>query len=70
MELLPSDEKVWSAILEYLLKNTITFDPTIASHSNFYRGFQRLFSFGRVWNRNSMTRKSGRSALSINLKGP
>jgi hypothetical protein len=41
MESLLRDEKVWSASLEYRLKRAITFDPTVGSRSNFYRGFQR-----------------------------
>ena len=28
------------------LTRAITFDPTVGSHSNFYRGFQKLFSLG------------------------
>jgi hypothetical protein len=44
MELLLGDEDVWSVELEYRLKSAITFDPTVGSRSNVYRGFQRLFS--------------------------
>jgi hypothetical protein len=39
MEWLVGDEDVWSPILEYGLKSAITFDPTVGSHLNFYRGF-------------------------------
>jgi hypothetical protein len=46
MEWLLSDEDVWSPVLEYQLKSAITFDPTVGSYSNFYRGFERLFSLG------------------------
>jgi hypothetical protein len=44
MEWLLGDEDVWSIELEYRLKMAITFDPTVGSLSNFYRGFHRLFS--------------------------
>jgi len=40
------DEDVWSGELEYRLKTAITFDPTVGSRSNFYKGFQRQFCFG------------------------
>jgi hypothetical protein len=40
------DEDVWLGELEYQLKKVITFDPTVGSHSNFYRGFRRLLSWG------------------------
>jgi len=44
MEWILSDEDVWSLQLEYRLKRAITFDPTVGSCSNIYRGFKRLFS--------------------------
>jgi hypothetical protein len=50
MEWLLSDEYVWLVELEYYLKMAITFDPTVGSRSNVYRGFQRLFSIGYLWN--------------------
>jgi hypothetical protein len=43
MEWLLDDEDVWFVALEYQLKRVIAFDPTVGSHSNFYRGFWRLF---------------------------
>ena len=43
MEWLLDDEDVWFVALEYRLKRVIAFDPTVGSHSNFYRGFWRLF---------------------------
>jgi hypothetical protein len=46
MEWLLDDEDVWSVELEYQLKKARAFDPTVGSRSNFYRGFQRLFSLG------------------------
>jgi hypothetical protein len=46
MEWLLGEEDVWSVELEYRLKRSITFDPTVGSLSNFYRGFQRLFFLG------------------------
>jgi hypothetical protein len=46
MEWLLGDEDVWSVKLEYRLKRATNFDPTVRSHSKFYRGFQRLFSLG------------------------
>jgi hypothetical protein len=46
MEWLLGDEDVWSVEVEYQLKRTITFGPTVGLLSNFYRGFQRLFSLG------------------------
>jgi hypothetical protein len=45
MEWLLGDEDVWSGELDYPLKRAITFDPTVGSRLNVYRGFQRLFSF-------------------------
>jgi len=50
MEWLLRDEDVWSVELEYRLKKAITFDPTVGSRSNFYKGFQRLFVLGKLWN--------------------
>ena len=46
--------------LDYRLKRTITFYPTVGSRLNFYRGFQRLFSVGYIRNAYSVTRLSGR----------
>jgi hypothetical protein len=46
MEWLLGDEDVWSVELEYRLKRARTFDLTVGLRSNFYRGFQRLFSLG------------------------
>jgi hypothetical protein len=45
MEWLLGDKDVWSGELDYPLKRAITFDPTVGSRLNVYRGFQRLFSF-------------------------
>jgi hypothetical protein len=70
MEWLLDDEDVWSVELEYQLKRAITFDPTVGSCKTIYRGFQRLFSLGELWNGYSMMRMSGRPNLSIGLKGP
>jgi hypothetical protein len=39
MEWLLGDEDVWLVELEYWLKRAITFDPTVGSRSNFYKGF-------------------------------
>ena len=39
MEWLLGDDDVWSVELEYRLKMARTFDPTVGSRSNFYRGF-------------------------------
>jgi hypothetical protein len=60
MEWLLRDEDVWSVKLEYRLKKAITFDPTVGSRSNFYKGFQRLFVLGKLWNCCWVTRMSGR----------
>jgi hypothetical protein len=68
MEWLVGDEDVWSPILEYGLKSAITFDPTVGSHLNFYRGFQRQFLLGWIWNGYSVMRMSCRSKLSFGLK--
>jgi hypothetical protein len=68
MEWLLGDEEVWSPVLEYQLKSTITFDPTVGSRSNIYRGFERLFSLGWIWNGYSATRMSCRLKLIIGLK--
>jgi hypothetical protein len=46
MAWLLDDKDVWSVEYEYRLKRAIPFDPNVASHSKFYRGFQRLFSLG------------------------
>jgi hypothetical protein len=46
MEWLLDDEDVWSVEIDYRLKRAIAFDPTVGSRSKFFRGFQRLFSFG------------------------
>jgi len=46
MEWLLGDEDVWSVKLEYRLKRALTFDSTVGSCSNFYKGFQRLLSWG------------------------
>jgi hypothetical protein len=41
MESLLYDMYVLSDNLKYWLTRSITFDPTVASHSKFYSGFQR-----------------------------
>jgi len=46
MEWLLGDEDVWSVELEYRVRRAITFDSTVGSHSNFYKGFKSLFSMG------------------------
>ena len=51
MEWLLVDEDSWSVAQEYRLKRAITFGPTVGSRLNFYRGFQRLFLLGKLWNR-------------------
>ena len=38
MEWQLGDEDVGSPVLEYRLKSAITFEPTVGSRSNFYRG--------------------------------
>jgi hypothetical protein len=63
------DEDILLDEIEYRLKMTITFYPTVGSRSNFYRCFQKLFSLGYLWNGYSETRMCGRSNLSIDLKG-
>jgi hypothetical protein len=63
------DEYVWSVELEYRLKRSITFDPTVRSRSNFYRGFQRLFSLGKLLNHFSVARTCGRQPLVSAEKG-
>ena len=60
MEWLLGDEVVQSVEHEYRLKRSITFDPTVGLRSNFYRGFQSLFSLVRLLNHCSVTRTSGR----------
>jgi hypothetical protein len=69
MEWLLGDEDVWSVELEYRLKRTITFGPTVRSRSNLYRGFQRLFSLGKQWNRCWVTRIFGRPPYVSAQKG-
>jgi hypothetical protein len=46
MESLLSDGNVLSVSLQYRFTRAITFDLTVGSRSNFYTGFQRLFSLG------------------------
>jgi hypothetical protein len=46
MEWLLGDEDVWSPVLEYQLKSTITFDLTVGSRSNFYRVSRGCFHWG------------------------
>jgi hypothetical protein len=60
MEWLLNDEDVWSVVQEYQLKSAITFGLTVGSRLNFYRGFQSLFSLGKLWNHCSVTRMSSR----------
>jgi hypothetical protein len=50
-------------------KRAITFGPTVGSHSNFYRGFERLFSLGKQWNRCWVTRMSGCQPWVLAQKG-
>jgi hypothetical protein len=50
MEWLLGDGYVLSASIEYRLKRAITFDTTVGSRLNFYSGFQRIFSLGKLWN--------------------
>jgi len=69
MEWLLRDEDVWSVELEYWLTRAITFDPTVGSRSNFYSGFQRLFSLGKLLNRCSVTRTSGRQPWVLGQNG-
>jgi hypothetical protein len=59
MEWLLGDEDVWSGELEYRLKRVLTFDATVGSCSNFYRGFESLFWLVMIWNRCLETRMSG-----------
>ena len=69
MECLFGDENVWSTKQGYRLKRAITFDPTVGSRSNFYRGFQRLFFVGYIRNAYSVMRMFGRPNKSIGSKG-
>jgi hypothetical protein len=69
MEWLLGDEDVLSVKLEYRLKRTIIFDPTVGSRSNFYRGSQRLFSLGKLWNRCLSDEDVWSPTLSIGSKG-
>jgi hypothetical protein len=68
MEWLMGDGYVLSASNEYRLTRAITFDPIVGSRSNFYRGFQRLFSLGKLWN-DWVTRMSGRQPWVSAQKG-
>jgi len=40
------DQDVLSIELEYRFKSALTFDPTVGSHSNFYRVSKGCFSCG------------------------
>jgi hypothetical protein len=46
----------------------IAFDPTVGLRANVCTSFQRLFSLGLLWNRKSVTRRSGRQNFSNELK--
>jgi hypothetical protein len=46
MEWLLGDEVVSAVELEYGFNRVITFDPTIESCSNFYKGFQKAAFLG------------------------
>jgi hypothetical protein len=46
MEWLLGDEDVWSPVLEYRLKRTISFDSTVGSRSKFSRGYFPWVSYG------------------------
>jgi hypothetical protein len=46
MEWLLGDEDVWSPVLEYRLKKTISFDSTVGSRSKFSRGYFPWVSYG------------------------
>ena len=67
MESQLGEEEGWSARLEKQVKMAITFDPTVGSRLNFWTSFVKLFSFGLIWNPNSVTRKSCRPDLSKGL---
>jgi hypothetical protein len=69
MEWLLVDEDSWSVAQEYRLKRAKTVGPTAGSRLNFYRGFQRLFSLGKLWNRCWVTRMSGRQPWVSAQKG-
>jgi len=47
----------------------ITFDKIAGSHSNFDMSFWRLFSLEFLWNRYSVTKRSGRLELSKGQNG-
>ena len=68
-ECLLGDKDVWSTEQEYRLKRAITFGPIVGLRSNFYKGFQRLFPLGLLWNGYSKMSMCGRSNLSIGSKG-
>ena len=46
MQWLLGVEDVRSVVLEYRLKRAITFDPTVGSHSKFYRSCFHWGSYG------------------------
>jgi hypothetical protein len=69
LEWLFGDGNVLSASMEDPLKRAIIFDPTDGSRSNFYRGFQRLFSLGKLLNHFSVARTCGRQPLVSAEKG-
>jgi hypothetical protein len=68
-ECLLGDEDVWSTEQEHRLKRAITFGPTVGSRSNFYRGFQRMFLLGKLWNRSWVMMMSGRQPCVSAQKG-
>ena len=55
------------AKLKYLLKRSITLDPTVASCLNFYRSFKRLVSLALLRNRQETPVVSRRTRLEYRL---
>jgi hypothetical protein len=70
IESLLGDEEVWSPKIEQRVKMAITFDPIVGLRSNICTSFWKPFSLGLLWNRNSVTRWSGRPDFKNGFKRP
>jgi len=57
------DDEVWSSQAGWTSRKAITFHPTVAWRSNFYRSFRMHFSMEWMRNRYSMMMRSGRGRL-------
>jgi len=64
------DDEVWSSQAGWTGRKAITFHPTVASRSNFYRSFWMHFSMERMRNQYSMMMRSGRARRDGRVERP